>query len=191
MRRHVSRNARHLRSKSPAGVSLIEVVVIMSVASVMLGISVTGIHLLLRTERNVASVLWYSQSLQRMALRLRDDIHNAADIELPNAEPNRHTALVVQLPGGSAVEYTIDGEQLIRALRNEEGVQHRDALYLPPGSQIHFERSSEPEVVRLVIERPALHNQRTDKPALGRLRELRVEAVVGRHRRWDRQEDAQ
>src|SRR5579863_5938808 len=117
------------RNRGPhprAGVSLVEMLIVITVAAVMVGLAVTTIHLLLRAEHEATSAARYASSVTRLAHAFRDDIHFALQVELPAAESEQSVVLVASAGGGGQVRYELDGNLATRiALGGPDGA-HRD-----------------------------------------------------------------
>src|SRR5258708_12634438 len=77
------------------GTTLVELLVVITVAAIMLGLSVTAIHLLLGAEHEASRSTRYAASLARLAQAFRDDIHASRAVELPGIEAaEAHTLLI-------------------------------------------------------------------------------------------------
>ena len=170
----------------PRGFSLIELLVVMGVATVMLGLAMTTIHLLLRAERHSAKTFWYGTSLTRFAAVLRNDVHAATTARFPGAV----TGLDLTLPNGHAVAYRADAHTLTRIEESAGQPVHREDFHFPPTTRIRFEKGEQPNLIRGVIDRPSAIQPRM--PASNgnaqsirtARRVLRVEAVLNRDGRF-------
>lgn len=184
--RHV-RPAPGLQGQARPGASLIEVVVVMSVASVMLGVAITTIHLLLRAEREFTQSAWHAQSEARLSQLLRQDVHAGESVELTALERPPGQMLRVRFGPDRWAEYRIDGQRIVRRLSAAGQTVHRDAYYVPPQSRLEFQHDAEPRLVRLIVRHPA--GPPMPAAASGASPEpawhwWRVEAVVARDRRF-------
>jgi hypothetical protein len=173
---------RHRRS----GVSLVETLVVMTVAGVMMGLAITTIHLLLGAEHEATKSMRYNASVARLARDFRDDIHAARAVELPATEPGKPAALIASTAGGQ-VRYELDSHLATR-VETAGGEANREVFYFPPGSRLQFERDAEPGLIWLTIEMPLGPPAATPKDAASAgqsMRVLTIEAAPARVRRLE------
>jgi type II secretory pathway pseudopilin PulG len=137
------------------GTSLVEMLVVMTVAAAMVGLAVTTIHRLLGAEHEATKQARYAASLARLSQAFRDDLHAAQKVELPAVEPGEPAALVTTLPDGRRIRYELDAHRATRVEIDGSDETHRDAFYFPPRSRLEFDRSGDRGLVRLTIEMPA------------------------------------
>jgi type II secretory pathway pseudopilin PulG len=189
-------SARQAQSVKPRrrGISLVELVVVMGIATVMLGLAVTTIHMLLRAEWNSTETVWYGTSLARFSRTFRQDVHAATSAGIPTPPPDGKSRLELTLPKQRTVTFRIDGNTITRLEADAGKVRHGDVYHFPPKSTIRFGRTQEPALVHVVINRPsmpeALAGREDDggkayRPA-GRV--LRIEAAVARDHRFARRD---
>ena len=92
------------------GYSLVELLVTMSVSTVLLGLATGVIHRTMRAE----SISQDRADLHRVALRLstalRQDIHRAS-AALPLDADNDQPKLELEIPGGSKILYSVEERQ--------------------------------------------------------------------------------
>jgi len=142
----------HARKRSAT--TLVEMLVVMTVASVMVGLAVTTLHLLLGAETESTRAVRYNASLARLARAFREDVHDATTIELPPRDSGQPATLVLVVGPERTVRYELDAHQ-VRRLENESaGVPHRETYYFPPHSRLSFAREEGSGLVRLDLEIP-------------------------------------
>lgn len=168
------------------GTSLIEVVVVMGIASAMLGLAVTTIHLLMRSEHNATKMVWYGTSLARFSRVLRHDVHAATAAQIRPPANDNAARLELTLPEEVVVTLTIEDNRIKRVETAAGNVRHRDTFHFPPASRIRFEHQQQPDLVSVVIDRPASPHVSGGGAGNSRLptRRLRIEAVVARDHRF-------
>jgi prepilin-type N-terminal cleavage/methylation domain-containing protein len=137
------------------GISLIEMLVVIAVASTMVGLTVTTIHRLLGAEREATRAARYSASVARLARHFRDDLHAARAVEWPAVEAGKPAALVAALEGQRRIRYEVEAHRVTRLETDGAGEMHRDAYYFPLQSRLVFEPAGEPGLIRLTIAMPA------------------------------------
>jgi len=170
-----------------SGVSLVEALVVMSVAGVMMGLAITTIHLLLGAEHEATKAVRYAASMARLARTFRDDLHAAHAVELPAAEPGKPTLLVASTAGGR-IRYELDAHVATRLETAGAGETNRDSFHFPPGSKLQFARDGNQGLIRLTIEMPLGPPAATAKdapPSSPAMRVLTIEAAPSRVRRLE------
>lgn len=135
----------------PPGVSLVEVVVAMGIASILMGISMTTMHTVLRAERETSKAAWLGSSFQRFSRLFRADIHAAADVPHPAEEGKELTLLK---PGNQNVTYRIEQHRIFRVVTSQGEETHRDVFYLPDGSHARFFKQKRLNRAGISIEEP-------------------------------------
>ena len=141
-------------ARARAGVSLIEMMVVMSVAAVMVGMAVTTIHLLLGAEHDATKAVRWSASVSRLARSFRDDVHAARSIEMPAPEPGK-PAVLVATTDTRRIRYELDAHRAVRIEAEGTDESHCDVYYFPPRSRLEFTRPGDRGLVRLTIHMPA------------------------------------
>lgn len=157
-------------TRTRRGKSLIEMLIIISVFSIVLGLTATTLVALFKTDRQVRRDLDQLTSLARLASRLRTDAHAAASCRIDQA-------CVLGLPDGRIVRYAAEGGKLKREVLRGEAVEHRDAFVLPDTALVKFEQPAEfgSRLVRLTIRA----QDDADKAYLTPVRPTTIDAAIG------------
>jgi type II secretory pathway pseudopilin PulG len=134
------------------GTTLVELLVVITVGAVMLGLSVTTIHLLLGAEHEASRSTRYAASLARLARAFRDDIHAAQAVELPAIDAGDAQVLVIGAGGGQQIRYELEANRAMRLEAVDDGPPQRDVFYFPPRSRLSFAHDATDGLVRLEIE---------------------------------------
>ncbi len=183
---------RPLGSHPRRGVSLVEMLVVITIAAVMVGLAATTMHLLLGAEHEATRSLRFSASVARLARSFRDDLHAARDVELPLPEPGKPAMLVATADGGRRIRYELDAHRATRVETDGADETQREMFYFPPRSQLHFEPAGTRGLIRLTIEMPS-GGPRTGQPSVASsgdpVRRLAIEAAPSRWRRYATKED--
>jgi prepilin-type N-terminal cleavage/methylation domain-containing protein len=172
---------------SRAGTTLVEMLVVITIAGVMVSIAVTTIHLLLRAEHEATNSARYAASVARLAHAFREDLHFAREFELPAAEPGKPAVLIARVETGRQIRYELDGHRATRIETSDTSDSRRDDFYFPPDSQLAFEREGELGVVRIAIKIPRGGNRAGGEQtaaSAGPTERLSIEAAPGPVRRW-------
>ena len=141
--RTVNRSA---RPRSASGKSLVEVMVVVTIVSIILAACTTTLAALMHVERQFRRDAEQTTTLARLAARIRSDAHQATALQAGDA-------CVLSMPGGEAIHYAADGRAIIREVHRGMTVEHRDAFRLPGDADIAFEavEQSGGKLLRLTI----------------------------------------
>jgi prepilin-type N-terminal cleavage/methylation domain-containing protein len=151
------------------GKSLIELLVVISIMSVVLGLCATSLATLFRLRHQLSRDRQQAAALARLATRLRQDAHSATDFSLDSA-------CLLTLPAGEAVHYTYAPPHILREHRRGVQLLHRDRFTLPTSATAAFEQEagSPHPLLRLTIRPAEVSTRRTEIP-----RAVTIEAAVG------------
>ena len=158
------------------GYSLIEMIVVMTIATVIVGLSAAILHLLLRTERNGRQQMHRSAALARLADQFRSDVHAAAHQPVPDdANPSCWT---FELKAGRNVQYRAQAGQIERVETLGGKIERRESYALPPDAAVAIATpdDTKPPVATLMVREPPN-------------REIRIAAVLGKDHRFSKPED--
>jgi prepilin-type N-terminal cleavage/methylation domain-containing protein len=175
------------------GVSLIELLIVISIGTVIIGLCVTTMHVLLRVERDQARSLRSAMVLSRVRQLFADDVHRGAKAKIETGDGDKRL-LEVAVEGAGRVVYSAGEHVLQREELDGEQLKHRDEFHFPPGTAFHFEQEPEPSIVRLNIEIAAavpdeFSDRTRGKPGKGPPpRTVSIEARLSRDRRFSRGE---
>jgi len=150
--------------------SLVEMLVLMSILSVVLGTVATTLVALFKTDRQIRRDLAQQTTLARLDGRFRSDVHAARSCQIEEG-------CALAMPDGRVVHYTPDGPRLRREVRRADAVEHRDAFVLPDTAIIRFEQPQEygGKLLRMLLAA----KEDADKPFLTPVRPATIDAVIG------------
>ena len=159
-----------------SGYALVELLVVLTVASVMLTLCAGMIHLLLKLDRSGRTASETAADLARLARDFRADAHAAAPIVPPIRAADR---LALSLDGGKTVEYQVRPLDILRTLREGDKVRRYETYRRPSRSSAAIEVRAEGHrpFASLVVDRPS--DGRDDSL----YRDYRIEAELGKDRR--------
>jgi prepilin-type N-terminal cleavage/methylation domain-containing protein len=155
------------------GYSLIELVVVMTIATVIVGLAAAMLHLLLRTERNGRQQMHRSAALARLADQFRTDVHAAARQPVPDdANPSCWT---FEMEAGRNVQYRAQAGQIERVETLGGQIERRESYALPPDATVLIATpvNSKLAVATLIVREPPN-------------REIRIAAALGKDHRFNK-----
>src|SRR3954470_2048998 len=124
-------HSRRLYSRR-TGKSLIEALVIISMMSVILGLAATSLASLFRLRYVMIRDAEQAASLDRLAMRLRLDAHEAISCAVDND-------CVFKVAHDRSIQYSVARPRIVREVRREDKVVHRDTFSLPRNTAVTFE----------------------------------------------------
>ena len=156
----------------PAGKSLLEAVVMISILSLVMGLSATSLTTLFRIRHQMSRDSEQATALSRLAARLRLDAHEAVSASLDDG-------CLFTLADGGTIHYAYTTPNIEREVRRDDAVLHRDRFVLPRSATAAFERvgDSAGALIRLTIRPVEVRTRRTEMP-----RVATIEASIGLNR---------
>lgn len=159
------------------GTSLVESVVVISLVSLVLALSATMLIASFRAHERAVAREDLQRSFARLARRLRTDAHAASSAEML---PDKDAAGVrLSLPEGRTIAYEAGRGEVVRTVRRDEAVEHRDVfalagfdakLSLAPADQ-----SAKQDAALVVVD----FQSRQEHPTSHAAQLLPLEAAVG------------
>jgi type II secretory pathway component PulJ len=151
---------------------LIELLVVVTIASLVLASVGVALHSLFRVDRTLRQGMVSTMMATRLSMQLRSDLHRAASVERSAGEK-----VVLTLREGGTVEYVAEKQYLLRVALSGAKVLRREQYLLPEKAAIRWElrMDQSPPLVGLHIVREA-----GSIPGAEDARRIeRIEAVVG------------
>jgi len=131
--------------KQRRGISLVEVMITLTIGSVVMGVAAMTLGTLFRNERVARDQLSQGVQLARLAEQFRRDVHAATAVAAEGDDENATSQWKLDLPSGGTVTYRAvyretDGELLRTETTSEQGaVARRDAFALPANTTAAIE----------------------------------------------------
>ncbi len=173
------------RASLRRGVSLVELLIVISVATVIVGICVTTIHVLLRSERDQSRAIQTAVTISRLSEVFREDVHAASQGELLAVE-GQPPRLMLTGADGRKIVYSAS-EHVAERVETASGTPvHRDLFHFPSGSAVRLERDETPRLVRIAIDIAAAlpHQMPEARNRLAPPRTVSIEALLDRDHRF-------
>jgi hypothetical protein len=138
------------------GVSLTELLVLMSSCVLILQMSAMLLHRAMRIELDSRSFIEAERSCSRLEHQFREDIHEAISVNIKNAKPTAGEFLVLQLPEAQTVTYSRSNGNIGRVMSRQGKVLARDDFAFQSSSSVEVREQELPKRVILSITGPAL-----------------------------------
>ena len=176
---------------SRRGYSLTELLVVMSMTSVVFTVGVGMVHRVLHQQKFAGRDNAMHRVAERLATKLREDVHRATAAELIESDDQGERSLELNLPGQRIVTYTVRDNLLERVSTGVNVASHRDAFQFPDNYRLQFaDRPSERVAfTAFAIPQDYLEPASDESRPDGIERNVRravmhVEAAVGRDHRF-------
>jgi hypothetical protein len=168
------------------GISLVELLVVMSGCTFVLSTSAMLIHRAMRAQSETRRFFDNERAAQRLSRQFRADVLQADDAEIDPAQLERGIFARVALQDGGSVEYRHEASapgEIVRVQAQDEGVASRESFRLGSSVQPAVQRLDAPDRLVLQVTAEALVAGSTAEATAAAVRatpsEVRVEAVVG------------
>ena len=162
------------------GVSLIEMVVVISMLTVVIGLVGMTFHLFLRSEKLVTQSFVTERTISRLAIQFRDDVHQSEIGALSSGSESDKPVLTLANSSGTQIRYQVIADGLARVLVSNDQVTARDDFRMPDCHISLFAGSDDESTLRrLVIERPGAVLVKQHQEAVP-LRALKIDAHLKR-----------
>lgn len=157
------------RAGTRRGISLVELLVVLSGCSVVLSTTGVLLHRAMRGESETRHMFDVEQAALRLSHQFRDDVHHAVEVQAPTNAPDNEL-LHMTLQGGQTVRYARDEESVFRVLFQGDQPLSREEYHLGAASEITVAELTDPRRISLTI------SSRMESPT-GRGRELRASEI--------------
>jgi type II secretory pathway pseudopilin PulG len=148
--------------------TLLEVVVMISILSVVVGLSATTLATLYRVRRQTQLDSEQRAALHRLAMHFRADAHDAL-----SARVTDHCEFM--LPDGRTIHYAFASPNVTRQLRKDDTVLHHDTFRLSRTANATFEQpENEKNLIQVTIRPIESRLPPRDTP-----RSATIDAVIG------------
>jgi type II secretory pathway component PulJ len=154
--------------------SLVELLVLMSAASLVLTMSAALLHRAMRTQSESRAFYDAERCATRLARQLRRDAHQATAASVENAGQDSNVFLRLQLADQNTVEYSRSGSDLLRT-SSAAGKVSREAFAFPSRIELNI-RQEGSRLLLTIVGKPRY--TRGAPPPAG---DVHVEAILNRN----------
>jgi hypothetical protein len=172
------------------GISLMELMVVMSAASMIITTSALVLHKMMRVQEQTRYFFENERAVERLARQFRRDVHDADDVEVDaeaseiEAQDGDGSLIALIRCDDRAISYVRTAAGIVRTVHPGEGSPAHETFTLAPLARLTIEEESAPRTLTLTItSSPADFVPRLGERAPS-IREtpvsMQVVAVVGR-----------
>jgi hypothetical protein len=136
--------------KNRRGISLVELLLALSAASVILTLSTALIYRILQAEMRARKSVNAERTCLRLARAFRRDVWQATEANPSAADQGNGVLVRLSLPPNQTIEYRRTPAGVLRVLLGQERTIAREMFAFPPAVQIYFEQDS-PRAVLLSL----------------------------------------
>ncbi|MGI9427904.1 MAG: prepilin-type N-terminal cleavage/methylation domain-containing protein, partial [Bythopirellula sp.] len=156
----------------PQAFTLVEMLVCISMGSVLMGLALTMVHRTMRIEFAARSNSQVERTAIRLSSQFRHDVHRAQTASRNSLQAGAVTVRLV-LPGERSIVYQLEQNIALRQQQRTAGQTQRESFVFPEDYHFQVEELTNPARLALILER--------DPQLIGvsPQRRLHVEAVVG------------
>jgi Tfp pilus assembly protein FimT len=152
------------------GKSLIEALIIISLMSIIIGLAATSLASLFRLRYVMVRDAEQAASLDRLAMRLRLDAHEAISAAAENG-------YLLKSADGRTIQYSFAAPRIVREVRRDDKLIHRDSFPLQRYALATFDDDSLSRgLLRVMIE-----PEQTKLPPRELPRTAKIEAALSIH----------
>ena len=165
------------------GLSLIEMLVVITASAMIIGLIVGVIQMLIRADRTARDHLVRSAAVNQLSRSLTQQVRAAVKADC--VQRDETATLQLKLGDDADVEFQSRTDTVIRTDREAGQVRRQEKYTLPARSEARFEVRVEGMTTTVSLEVLQRRGQGQDGP----VRELRVDATLGRDYRFATQKD--
>lgn len=176
---------KHWRRALRQGASLVELLVVMSAATVILTITAALLHRIMLAHSKARTFMDAERTSLRFANSFRSDVHQAISASTADGIGEGTAFLKLSLPDGQRIEYRRDEGTIFRVLLSGDRIVSREAFSFPAEIEVVVKKEG-PRLVAISISshpgETAPTNGNSTLPAYFVPINLHVEATLSRNR---------
>src|SRR4051794_4375248 len=138
------------------GVSLAELLLVMSSFTVILATSGVLLHRVMRIDTQSRAFADAERACTRLSHQFRQDVHEATAAELSASRLTKGLFLRLLLPNNRTIEYGREQDRILRTVRTAEKIVARDEFAFESTAVLTIDQSQSPNRIVLSIATPTL-----------------------------------
>ncbi len=174
----------HRNKKSRRGISLTELMVLMSATTMILSMSAVLLHRVMRVQVDSRAFADVERSAARLSRQFRQDAHRATTVTVESAKLKSNVLVELQLPMNETIEYSRANGNILRTDSRSGKVASREEFAFQPTCKVSVTNAPTPNFVVLSVTAPRLDAKSSKEDQLQSYRAapigLQVEAGLNR-----------
>jgi hypothetical protein len=146
----------HRRLPNRRAVSLTELLLILSICTMILSTSGVLLHRVMRIESESRAFADAERACTRLNHQFRSDVHQASAAKLNQATLKEGVFLKLELPDRQIIEYARERDRLHRTARSGDKVTVRDEFIIPATANLTINQLQSPNRIVLSIAPPSV-----------------------------------
>jgi hypothetical protein len=171
-------------TKSRRGVSLTELLLLMSSYTMILTMCAVLLHRVMRVQIESRSIVDAERTSERLGHQFRQDIHQATKADVNGTKLKSDVFLQLQLPDNQAIEYSRVKGSVLRTVSRDGRIGAREEFAFEPSCKLAVRQDESPKRIVLSITSAALEPTSDKAEQLQSYKAvpvgLHVEASLGR-----------
>lgn len=171
-------------AKSRRGVSLTELLILMSSYSMIMSMCAVLLHRVMRVEIDSRSFVGAERTSVRLSRQFRQDVHQATVVETDGSKLKDNVFLQLQLPDNQTVDYSRAHGNVLRTVSQSGKIAAREEFAFEPTCKLALRQDKSPKRLVLSIASPAVESMSNTAEQLQSYKAipvgLYVEASIGR-----------
>ena len=143
---------------SRRGVSLTELLVLMSSCTMILTMCTVLLHRVMRVQIESRAFVDAERTSERLSHQFRQDIHQATAAELDGSQLKNDVFLQLQLPDNQTIEYSRVKGSVMRTVSHSGLVAGREEFAFEPSCKLVVHKDEAPKRIVLSIMSPGLES---------------------------------
>ena len=174
----------HAAKHHRRGSMLVEVLLVVSIGSVISAVGIAMIIRMYRIEKTITTTLQTNGVQRRMADEFRQDAHIATAAKLAQNNDADTTEIQFEKTPSETVVWTFEDNRLTRTVRVDDENERSDRFRLPEGTLVVFglEQTDSPPYAVLHVERAT--GAKTSAAEIQARRDYQILAGIGRDHRF-------
>lgn len=145
-------------AKARRGVSLTELLLLMSSYTIILSMCAVLLHRVMRVEIDSRSFVDAERTSQRLSRQFRQDVHQATTAELDGSKLKNDIFLQLQRPDSQTVAYSRVNGNVLRTVSHSGKSMAREEFAFEPSCKLAIRQDESPKRLVLSITSPALES---------------------------------
>ena len=157
------------------GTTLVELLVVISVCSVIMSASGVLLHGMYRADKETRQAIAADASVARFSLQFRRDAHASDEVSLVTEASGKTTGILFRAAGRPSTEYRWQGSEVVRTVKESDKTVHRDSFRFGPGTSVTWQLPpSGSQLVAVQISRLPRRGVKMDS-----MLQQHIETVIG------------